>query len=88
MSRPADVKFVILFEDELRIAAKALAYAQAEAKKAREGNEEMDGSALTTAFEACWAALYHLTLDDADGAQVTLGAKCMFEGTTRLRKKK
>ena len=84
MSSTSDLRIIFLFEDELRLAAKALRHANEEAQKK---GDSIDQDVLTAAFQACWVALYDLTLDGSEAVPVTVMSKPMFKGPKRIRKK-
>jgi hypothetical protein len=75
MSREGNMRIILLFEDELRLAAKALRTLDDEVK-ATEGKPSME--TVNGAIQACGVALFHLMQDGAEDAQVTIAAKSMF----------
>lgn len=76
----ANATIVILWEDELRVAAKALHVMQAVSDDEASTKEQVH-KAVADALDACWAALYHAGLLD-DTSAVTIATKRLFRVKT------
>lgn len=69
MTRATEIRLVLLFEDELRLAAAALKHVQ---ERGEEGATLEDYGRIV---EACWVALYHLALPENTLAHIMVAPK-------------
>lgn len=79
MSQTANLQIVVLFEDELRAAASALKSFEACTNAKGDVDKDAYTANLTDALQACWAALFHLTLITDPDSQVMVAKKSMFK---------
>lgn len=77
MSKNATCQVVVLFEDEIRAAAKAL-HALYKADRAGLPDSVYD-RLVRDALQTCFAAVYHTGLVGNEKAHVTVASKRMFE---------
>lgn len=77
MPSQGELRIVVLFEDELRIAAKSLHHAYELTRTDASDDDRRD--AIQTALQACFAALYHAELHGNENAHLTVANKRAFD---------
>jgi hypothetical protein len=79
MADTCSFEIVVLYEDELIAAARALRKLEAMSQADSEPDHEAYQAAVQTAIQACYAALYHAGLDTGEPKHVTVASKSVFK---------